>query len=159
MEKHCSYKYNSQCNIKLQVELGHSQSKLELGLQPNLKCLCPGGSAPARKPVHQENFQQVCMLYKMMNGFVNVNPPACLLEPQTAVPGSTNTNFKPQTPEQTHSCILTSHQQFNSGTLSSQELHQQWLYLSTCLQIYTDGLDGMTCLITIRNRDFSIIFL
>ena len=38
---------------------------------------------------------KVCMMYKIMNGLVKVNP-AALLSPETADPGDTNTNPKPQ---------------------------------------------------------------
>ena len=89
-------------------------------LQPCLKYICPGGSAPARKPAVQENARQG--LHDVQN-----NEQSCWCKPCCRCAQvqklqlqleSTNTNPKAPTPEQTSTWMHTIYQQSNSGTLS-----------------------------------------
>ena len=97
-------------------------------LQPHLKCLCPGGSAPARKPAVQENVRQGLHDVQNYERSCRRKPPLQVCwSPNTAAPGGASTYSKSPTPEKTRTCILTSHRQFDSGTLSPHVLHQQRL--------------------------------
>ena len=93
---------------------------------------------------------KVCRMYMTMNGLVDVNSAESLLGYRNCFPRGTDTNFKSPTSEYTCSYSLTSHQQSDSGTLSPRYPISRD---STCLLICTDGLDGRTCLITIRISD------
>ena len=118
--------------------------------QLHIRCLCPGGSAADRELAVQENVSQG--LHDAQNHYQSCQ---CKAQSRSAgtwkqqLQGEQMSAPSPPLQNRQHTCIFTSHQQADSGALSPQVLHQQSASDSTCLQICTDRVDGMTCLINV----------
>ena len=113
----------------------HLKSTLEMVQRRSAYCILrdfsPMSSASALVAQLQlDNMQswrtsdKVCMMDTILNGLVDVHPAPGLLELRNRSSRGYKYRFQVPIPEQTRTCIRTSHQQSDSGTLSPQVLHQ-----------------------------------
>ena len=130
----------------------HLKSTLEM--VHVLKYLCPGGSAPARKPEVHEKVRQD--LHDVQNHERSCQRKPCCRSARAQKPQLEGTQIPTPSPplQNRHTCIPP----ISNPTLELCPHRCSISRDSACLQNCTVGLDGRTCLIVIRISFFLTCF-
>ena len=120
-------------------------------LQPHVKVLCPGGSAPARKPVVQENVRQ--SLQDVQNHERSCGRKAHCRSAGTQKLQLQGAQIPTSLPPLENRSVPAFLLPIGIPTVELCPYRCSISRDSTCLQIGTDRLDGSTCLVTIRISD------